>query len=93
MRRNTAAYSKRISDRLAHLGIKHEVMTHEFDDDIITVDRTSMVHANSGVGEDAAYTHTLTQIRLACADENTYVCWSMRTDDWLSVEVYLRDPA
>ena len=92
MRLNTAAFSDRISVALTALGIKHAVYPTKYGDDVITIDRTSMVNTCKASDEQGSYDTVLARLREVCG-QTAYVMWSGRTDDYLGVEVYLRDPS
>ena len=91
MRANTAAYSARISKYLTEFSIKHQVTPSKYGDDNITIDRTSMVQALSTGDEQGAYDAVMVKLREVCGAD-ARVMWSMRCDEWMSVEVYTRDP-
>jgi hypothetical protein len=91
VRRNTAAFSARISAALTARGIEHTVSSTKYGDDSITIDRTSMVQQCEAPDEQSAYDAVLAYVQEVCG-ETAYVTWAGRTDDYLGVEIYAKDP-
>lgn len=91
MRLNTAAFSARVSEALTARGIGHAVFSTKYGDDLITIDRTSMVQQCKALDEQSAYDAVLAYVQEICG-ETTYVTWAGRTDDYLGVEIYAKDP-
>ena len=85
--RRTDCLNKDISGYLNILGIKHEILEYG-----ITVDRTSMVNLVQGLIEGEAYEWVLMLVKDLLRDEKVWVCWGGRTDEWLGLEVYAKDP-
>ena len=86
------------NEQIATFFQKHGIKLHD-QPEVILADRTSMVQKapkllgppgadGFGLTENDCYQYWMGKLRNAIPDP--YICWGIRTDDWIGVEAWVR---